>query len=242
MTTSTIESVLTENRSFPPPAEFSAAARVGDMAAYEALYKRAADDPDGFWADVAGELAWAKTWDVVVDWKLPDARWFVGGRLNVSVNCVDRHLTTWRKNKAAIVFEGEPGDTRVLTYGQLHREVCKAANALAALGVRRGDFVAIYMGMIPEAAIAMLACARLGAPHTVVFGGFSADALADRIKDARAKVVITMDGGWRRGQVVPLKENVDKAVVGTSVERVLVVKRCSNDIAWHPRDVWWHDA
>src|SRR5215468_6155589 len=234
---SSIESVLSETRSFAPAAEFSRDAHVKSMADYEELYRRAADDPEGFWADVAGELAWMKKWDHVLDWKLPDARWFVGGRLNVSVNCVDRHVATWRKNKAAILWEGEPGDTRVLTYGQLHREVCKAANALAALGVKRGDFVAIYLGMIPEAAIAMLACARLGAPHTVVFGGFSSEALADRIKDARAKVVITADGGWRRGQVVPLKDNVDRAVEGTSVERVVVVKRCGNDVAWTSRDV-----
>src|SRR5690606_23885944 len=155
---------------------------------------------------------------------------FVGGTLNASVSCVDRHAIGPRRNKAAILFEGEPGDTRVLTYGQLHREVCKAASALVELGVRAGDFVAIYMPMIPEAAIAMLACARLGAPHTVVFGGFSSEALADRIKDAKAKVVITADGGWRRGQVVPLKDNVDRAVEGTEVSSVLVVKRCNNDV------------
>ncbi len=178
---SSIESVLTENRSFPPPAEFAGRAHVKTAAEYEALYARAASDPDAFWAEVAGQLTWAERWKRVLDWKLPDAKWFVGGKLNLSVNCLDRHVATWRKNKAAIVFEGEPGDTRVLTYGQLHREVCKAANALAALGIKQGDFVAIYMPMIPEAAIAMLACARLGAPHTVVFGGFSAEALRDRV-------------------------------------------------------------
>jgi acetyl-CoA synthetase len=201
---SSIESVLTENRSFPPPAEFARRAQVKSFAEYEALYAKAAADPEGFWAEVAGELVWAEPWKRVLDWKLPDARWFVGGTLNLSVNCLDRHVATWRRNKAAIVFEGEPGDTRVLTYGQLHREVCKAANALTALGVRQGDFVAIYLPMIPEAAIAMLACARIGAPHTVVFGGFSAEALRDRIADAKAKVVITSDGGWRRGQIVAL--------------------------------------
>ena len=181
MSTSSIESVLTETRSFAPPKEFAAAARVGSMADYEKLYRRADEDPDGFWADIAGELAWDKRWNRVLDWKLPDAKWFVGGRLNASASCLDRHVTTWRKNKAALIWEGEPGDTRVLTYGQLHREVCKTASALVELGVRAGDFVAIYLPMIPEAAIAMLACARLGAPHTVVFGGFSAEALADRI-------------------------------------------------------------
>ncbi|HEY1553925.1 MAG TPA: acetate--CoA ligase [Kofleriaceae bacterium] len=242
MSSHQIESVLTETRSFAPPAAFSAAARVKSIAEYEQLYRRAAEDPDGFWADVARELAWDRPWDRVLDWKLPDAKWFVGGKLNVAANCLDRHVASARKNKAAIIFEGEPGDSRVLTYAQLHRETCKAANALAALGVRAGDFVAIYLPMIPEAAIAMLACARLGAPHTVVFGGFSAEALADRIKDSRAKVVITADGGWRRGQIVPLKHNVDRAVEGTTVEKVLVVKRCSNDVEWHARDVWWHDA
>src|SRR5688572_28210504 len=221
---SSIKSVLTETRSFPPPAAFANAARVGSMAAYEALYERAATDPDGFWAEVASELRWAAPWNQVLDWKLPDAKWFVGGALNVSVNCLDRHVETARKNKAAILFEGEPGDTRVLTYGQLHREVCRAANALTSLGVGAGDFVAIYMPMIPEAVIAMLACARIGAPHTVVFGGFSADALADRIKDAGAKMVITADGGWRRGQIVPLKANVDRALEIAPVGEVIVVK------------------
>jgi acetyl-CoA synthetase len=238
-----IESVLTENRSFPPPAEFAGDAHVKSFAQYEEMYRRAEQDPDGFWAEIAGELAWAKPWSKVLDWKLPDAKWFVGGKLNASVSCLDRHVATWRKNKAALLFEGEPGDTRVLTYGQLHREVCKAANALTALGVCRGDFVAIYMPMIPEAAIAMLACARIGAPHTVVFGGFSSEALGDRIKDARAKIVITADGGWRRGAIVPLKDNVDKAVEGTAVEKVLVVKRCANAVQWkHGRDVWWHET
>jgi acetyl-CoA synthetase len=239
---SSIESVLTETRSFPPPAEFASQAHVGSIADYEAMYARAERDPEGFWAEIASALTWAEPWRQVLDWSLPDARWFVGGKLNVSVNCLDRHVASWRKNKAAIIFEGEPGDSRVLTYGQLHREVCKAANALTQLGVRRGDFVAIYLPMIPEAAIAMLACARIGAPHTVVFGGFSSEALRDRIADAKAKVVITSDGGWRRGQIVPLKDNVDHAVEGTAVENVLVVRRCANPIAWHARDVWWHEV
>jgi acetyl-CoA synthetase len=239
---SSIESVLTETRSFPPSAEFAGQAHIKSAADYDAMAARAAADPEGFWAEIAGALTWAAPWTQVLDWKLPDAKWFVGGKLNVSVNCVDRHAASWRKNKAAIIFEGEPGDTRVLTYGQLHREVCKAANALTALGVQQGDFVAIYMPMIPEAAIAMLACTRIGAPHTVVFGGFSAEALRDRVADARAKVVITSDGGWRRGQIVPLKDNVDRAVAGTAVEKVIVVKRCGNPVAMQPRDVWWHDA
>jgi acetyl-CoA synthetase len=240
-----IESVLVEQRVFEPPAGFAAQARVGSMAAYEALAARAAAEPERFWAEVASELRWAEPWRRVLDWKLPDARWFVGGRTNVSVNCLDRHLDGPRRNKAALLFEGEPGDTRVLTYHQLHREVCKAANALEALGVKAGDFVAIYLPMIPEAVIAMLACARIGAPHTVVFGGFSADALADRIRDSRARVVITADGGWRRGQVVPLKHNVDKALdaPGVDVDTVLVVRRTGNEHNWRPgRDHWWHDV
>ena len=242
MSATSIESVLTETRSFPPPAEFAAKAHVKSLAEYEALYARAEADPEGFWAEIAGELAWDKRWDRVLDWQLPDAKWFVGGKLNVSVSCLDRHVASWRRNKAAIIWEGEPGETRVLTYGQLHREVCKTANALHALGVRAGDFVAIYLPMVPEAAIAMLACARLGAPHTIIFGGFSSEALADRIKDCRAKVVITADGGWRRGQVIPLKDNVDRALPGTSVESVLVVKRCGNEVAWTARDHWWHET
>jgi acetyl-CoA synthetase len=239
-----IESVLTETRSFPPSEAFVGAAHVKGMAEYEALYERAAKDPEGFWAERAGELAWETPWKRVLDWKLPDAKWFVGGKLNVSVNCLDRHAAGWRKNKAALIFEGEPGDTRVLTYGQLHREVCKAANALTDLGIRAGDFVAIYMPMIPEAAIAMLACARIGAPHTVVFGGFSAEALRDRIEDAKAKLVITADGGWRRGQVVPLKNNVDQAIAGNrTVSKVLVVNRCECSFTWNDkRDVWWHET
>jgi acetyl-CoA synthetase len=207
------------------------------------MAERAAKDPDGFWAEIAGALEWNQKWSRVLDWKLPDAKWFVGGTLNASVSCLDRHASGPRRNKAALMWEGEPGDTRVLTYGQLHREVCKAANALTALGVTAGDFVAIYLPMVPEAAIAMLACARIGAPHTVVFGGFSAEALADRINDSKAKLVITADGSWRRGQIVPLKANVDKAVTMTpTVQHVLVVRRCANEIGWNHRDVWWHDA
>jgi acetyl-CoA synthetase len=238
-----ISSLLHETRSFPPSPAFTAQAHIAGMAAYEALAKRAADDPEGFWADQARALTWSRPWDQVLDWREPDARWFVGGQLNVAANCLDRHVASWRKNKAALLFEGEPGDVRVLTYGQLHREVCKTANALAALGVRAGDFVAIYLPMIPEAAIAMLACARLGAPHTVVFGGFSAEALADRLRDSKARVVITADGGWRRGHIVPLKANVDKAVDGSDVAKVVVVRRTNSDVTWHPsRDVWWHDV
>jgi acetyl-CoA synthetase len=238
-----ISSLLQETRSFPPPEGFARAAHVGGMPAFEAMTKLAHDDPEGFWAEQASTLSWSTKWTQVLDWKEPDARWFLGGQLNVSENCLDRHVASWRKNKAAILFEGEPGDVRVLTYQQLHREVCKTANALTALGVRAGDFVAIYLPMIPEAAIAMLACARIGAPHTVVFGGFSAEALGDRIRDSRARVVITSDGGWRRGAVVPLKANVDKAIEGTDVSKVVVVRRTNTAVLWDPqRDVWWHDV
>jgi acetyl-CoA synthetase len=220
------------------------------MAAYQAMAARAEQDMEGYWREVAAELWWARGWDKIVDWQ-PDvpswnATWFVGAKTNVAVNCVDRHLAGWRRNKAAILFEGEPGDTRILTYAELHREVCKAANALTLLGVRAGDFVAIYMPMIPEAVIAMLACARLGAPHTVVFGGFAAEALADRIADSQAKVVITADGGWRRGQTVALKDNVDRALTtlgSSTVGNVIVVKRTAQPVAWTPqRDHWWHEV
>ena len=236
-----IESVLVETRTFAPPPGFST--RVASMADYEAMYRRAADDPDGFWSEIAGELAWQTKWSRVLEWTLPDAKWFVGGRLNATASCLDRHAHGARKNKAALLWEGEPGDTRVLTYHQLHREVCKAANALTALGVRAGDFVAIYLPMIPEAVVAMLACARIGAPHTVVFGGFSAEALADRLNDSKARLVITADGSWRRGKIVALKDNVDAAVASApAVEHVLVVRRAGNDVAWGARDVWWSET
>ena len=242
-TTPSIESVLHEDRVFPPAPEWSARARVRSLADYEALAARAAGDPAAFWGEVAGDLDWSTPWQQVLDWKAPDARWFIGGTTNVAHNCIDRHLAGPRRNKAAILFEGEPGDTRVITYDQLHREVCQAANALTQLGIRAGDFVAIYLPMIPEAAIAMLACARIGAPHTVVFGGFAAEALHDRIVDAKAKLVITADGGWRRGQIVPLKDNVDRAIEKTPVASVLVVRRTGSDVPMQAgRDHWWHDT
>ncbi len=192
------------------------------------------------------ELEWFQKWDTVLDWQPPFAKWFVGGKINISYNCLDRHLTTWRKNKAALIWEGEPGDSRTLTYAQLHREVCQFANALKQLGVQKGDRVGIYMPMIPEAAIAMLACARIGAPHSVVFGGFSAEALRDRLIDAQAKLVITADGGWRKDAIVPLKEQVDKALADgavPSIENVLVVKRTGQETYMQlgGRDHWWHD-
>jgi len=237
-----IDSILHERRVFPPPPAFSAGARVKSMAEYEALSRRAAEDPDGFWAEIARELFWQTPWRKVVDWNLPDATWFAGATTNLAYNCLDRHLQA-RGDKPALLWEGEPGDDRRITYRELHAEVCRAANALTGLGVAAGDRVAIYMPLIPETVIAMLACARVGATHSVVFGGFSAEALHDRVVDAGARLVITADGGWRRGAVVPLKDNVDRAIDGTAVERVLVVKRTENPIPWQEgRDLWWHDT
>ncbi|BCL37314.1 acetate--CoA ligase [Nostoc sp. MS1] len=243
----TIESILQEKRLFHPSAEFSQKAQIKSLEDYQQLYDRAKADPQKFWAELAEtELHWFQKWDTVLDWQPPFAKWFVNGKINISYNCLDRHLTTWRKNKAALIWEGEPGDSRTLTYAQLHREVCQFANVLKQLGVQKGDRVGIYMPMIPEAAIAMLACARIGAPHSVVFGGFSAEALRDRLIDAKAKVVVTADGGWRKDAIVPLKEQVDKALADgavPSVENVLVVKRTGQDIYMQlgGRDHWWHD-
>src|SRR5436190_22606428 len=217
-----LEALLKENRAFPPSDDFRRQANVSDPA----IYDRARKDLEAFWAEEAERLDWFKRWDKVLEWKVPWAKWFVGGKLNVTYNCVDRHARSDRRNKAAIIWEGEPGDSRVLTFGMLEREVNRFANALRGLGVVKGDRVAIYMGMVPELAIAMLACAKIGAPHSIVFGGFSAEALRERINDANAKVVITADGGWRRGGIVPLKAAVDEALRGTpSVEKVVVVRR-----------------
>ena len=245
MSEPTIESILQEKRLFPPSAEFSQAARIKSLEEYRALYDRAKADPEKFWAELAEqELHWFQTWDTVLDWNDPPfAKWFVNGKINLSYNCLDRHLAT-KGNKPAIVWEGEPGDSKTLTYAELHQEVCKFANVLKSLGVQKGDIVGIYMPMIPEAAIAMLACARIGAPHSVVFGGFSAEALRDRLIDAQAKVVVTADGGWRKDAIVPLKPQVDKALSEgtTSVEKVIVVKRTEQAITMDSdRDVWWHD-
>ncbi len=225
-----------------PPKEFSAKARMPSMAAYKKLYNESIADPEGFWAAEAGELLWRKKWSKVLDWKVPFAKWFVGGKLNVCENCVDRHAMGPRKNKAAIIWEGEPGDQRVITYGQLHREVCRFANVLENKGVKAGDRVLVYMPMIPEAAIAMLACARIGAVHNVVFGGFAADAIVDRLQDSGATTVITADGGWRRGKVVPLKPVVDDALAKyKQVSHVIVVRRCGNEVTMDvKRDFWWH--
>ncbi len=238
-----IESVLHETRLFPPPEEFAASAHVRGMEEYERLYAEAERDPEAFWAGVADELHWFKRWESVLDWQLPHAKWFVGGKINVSYNCLDRHLTTARKNKAAIIWEGETGEQRTLTYQQLHREVCRFANVLKGAGVETGDRVALYMPLIPELAIAMLACARIGATHSIIFGGFSADALKDRINDASCKLVVTADGGFRRGSEVKLKPAVDEALKETpSVTGCIVVRRTGSDIHMEAgRDHWWHE-
>ena len=245
MSESNIESILNEERSFSPSAEFANQSYVRSPREYEQLYSKAAANPERFWAELAEqELHWFQKWETVLDWQPPNAKWFVGGKLNISYNCLDRHLTTWRRNKAAIIWEGEPGDSRTITYGELHREVCLFANAMKQLGVTKGDRVAIYMPMIPEAAIAMLACARIGAAHSVIFGGFSAEAVRDRLVDAKAKLVVTADGGFRKDKVIALKEQVDLALDhgAPSVENVLVVQRTKEAIAMvDGRDHWWHD-
>ncbi|MEV0564253.1 acetate--CoA ligase [Dactylosporangium sp. NPDC050588] len=236
----TLENLLNETRQFPPPAEFAAAANVT-----EGAYAEATQDRLAFWEKQAHRLSWAKEWEQVLDWTNPPfAKWFVGGQLNVAYNCVDRHVEAGRGDKVAIHWEGEPGDTRTITYSDLHRSVCQAANALTGLGVTAGDRVAIYMPMIPEAAVAMLACARIGATHSVVFGGFSADALGGRVNDASAKVVITADGGFRRGKPSGLKAIVDEAAAKSpSIEKVIVVRRTGQDVDWDDsRDLWWHDV
>ncbi|MGK7892047.1 MAG: acetate--CoA ligase [Leptolyngbyaceae cyanobacterium] len=241
-----IESVLHEDRVFEPPAEFSQKARIKSLDEYNQLYEKAKANPEQFWAELAeSELHWFKKWDTVLDWQPPFAKWFVGGKINISYNCLDRHLTTERRDKTALIWEGEPGDSRTFTYAELHAEVCQFANALKQLGVGKGDVVGIYMPMIPEAAIALLACARIGAPHTVVFGGFSAEALRDRLVDGKAKAVITADGGFRKDKSVPLKVAVDKALENDgapTVEKVLVVQRTEEAVTMVPdRDYWWHE-
>ncbi|HEY3248753.1 MAG TPA: AMP-binding protein, partial [bacterium] len=240
----TIEALLAEARRFPPPAQFAAGATVRDPRVYD----EADADPEGFWARAASELHWFRRWDRVLEWKLPYAQWFVGGTTNLAYNCLDRQLALGRGAKVAYRWEGEPGDTRTLTYTDLHREVCQFANVLKSLGVHRGDRVAIYLPMIPEAAIAMLACARIGAVHSVVFGGFSAESLRDRINDAKAVALITADGGYRRGQVLPLKRFADEALADCpTIRHVVVVRRrpgAEGDEAFatmqEGRDHWWH--
>ena len=234
-----IEALLREKRKFPPPKGFAKRALVNKASVYTA----AARNPVRFWEGKARELRWLKPWKKALEWKPPYAKWFVGGKLNVADNCLDRHVTTSRRTKAALIWEGEPGDTSTLTYWDLYREVQRFAAALKRHGVRKGDRITIYMPMVPEVAIAMLACARIGAPHSVIFGGFSPESVRDRIHDADSKLVITADGGWRRGTIVPLKKNTDEALkecpdVGT----VIVLKRTGQPVDMQEgRDVWWDD-
>jgi acetyl-CoA synthetase len=241
--THNIESHLKEKRIFKPSAKFAKAARIGNFKKYSKLYKASLKNPDKFWGKMAEELRWARLWKKVCVWKPPFAQWFVGGKINASVNCLDRHLEGPLRNKAAIIFEGEPGDVVTLTYQQLHREVCLLANVLKKHGVKAGDRVVIYLPMIPEAVTAMLACARIGAPHSVVFSGFSAEALKERINDCGAKVIITADGGFRRGAALGIKRNVDDALLGApKVKSVLVVQRTKQEISMTPgRDFWLHE-
>jgi acetyl-CoA synthetase len=235
-----IQALLKEGRRFPPPKAFTKAARVKTPG----LQTEARRNPLRFWERQAKELRWMRPWRKTLEWKLPYAKWFVGGKLNVADNCLDRHVEGARRNKAALIWEGEPGDSRVMTYWDLYREVNRFASALRQHGIRKGDPVTIYMPLIPEIAVAMLACARIGAPHSVVFGGFAPDALRDRINDCKAKIVITADGGYRRGAAAALKPAVDEALEQCpDVRNVLVVRRTGQDVEWtEGRDVWWHDV
>jgi len=241
-----IESRLKEDRRFPPPPAFANRARLSSHAAYAAMHAQSLEEPDIFWREHTADLVWRQPWKTFSEWTLPHAKFFVGAKLNVSESCLDRHVATAHRTKAAIIWEGEPGDVRTLTYFELHREVVRLAAALTDLGVVAGDRVAIYMGMVPEAAVAMLACARIGAPHSVVFGGFSSDALRDRINDCGCKVLLTQDGAWRRGNVVPLKKMADVAVEQTpTIEKVVVLRRVGSErepvVMKEGRDVWWDD-
>jgi len=237
--TDRIETLLDEQRSFPAPDGFRARAHVRD----ESVYERARKDREAYWADWAKQLDWIKPWDRVLEWKPPHAKWFLGGTLNASANCLDRHVKAGRGDRVALIWEGEPGEVRRLTYAELLQQVGRFANVLKSLGVGRGDRVAIYLPMVPEVAVAMLACARIGAPHTVVFGGFSAESLRDRINDAAAKVLVTADGGYRRGGVVPLKQNADEALTATpTIQKAVVLKRTGQAVPMKAgRDLWWDD-
>ena len=239
-----LDTVMQEKRIFPPSKEFAAQARIGSVQAYRRLYDEAAADPEAFWSKLAREeLHWFRPFDRVLEWKPPFAKWFVGGTTNASYSCLDAHLKTARRNKAAILWEGEPGDQRTLTYQQLHREVCKFANVLKKLGIKQGDVVSIYMPLVPELVVAMLACARIGAIHSVIFAGFSAEAIADRNNDAKAKLQITGDAGWRRGKELALKETVDEALKKSpTVEKCVVLRRVGKDVKMQQgRDYWWHE-
>ena len=234
-----IDTLLDEQRSFAPPPSFSTAAHVGDRAPYDRAHK----DREAYWADWAKQLEWIRPWDRVLEWKPPHAKWFLGGRLNASANCLDRHVRAGRGDKVALIWEGEPGESKRITYRELHGDVCRFANVLKSLDVRKGDRVAIYMPMVPEVVVAMLACARVGAVHTVVFGGFSAESLRDRINDASASVLVTADGGYRRGSIVPLKKSADEALRETpSIRHVVVLQRTKESVPMQAgRDAWWHE-
>ena len=238
-----LDSLLREARVFPPPEEFAKGAYIKSLDQYETMYKQSIEDPEGFWAGVAKELHWFKPWDKVLEWNLPEAKWFVGGKMNLSFNCLDRHLNGPRRNKTALIWEGEPGEVRRLTYAELHIEVQRFANALKALGIKKGDRVAVYMGMTPELAIAILACARIGAIHSVIFGGFAANAIADRVNDAGCVAIITQDSSYRRGHEIPLKRTVDEAMPAChTVDHVIVYKRTGSPVHMvSSRDWWWHD-
>ena len=238
-----IQSTMVETRTFPPPAEFAKTAHIRDLAEYTKLHQRSIEDPEGFWRDIARKFHWFKPFDQVLKWDCPHAQWFVGGKTNVAYNCLDLQIERGRGDQTAILWEGEPGDVVEYTYKDLLAQVCRLANALKKLGIHKGDIVTIYMPMVPELTVAMLACARIGAPHSIIFGGFSATAIADRVQDAKSKIIITADGGWRRGSIVPLKANVDQAVERCpTIETVIVLKRCENEISWHDRhDHWWHE-
>lgn len=239
-----ITSTLREQRKFSPSSQFAAQAHVGSLATYGRLWQRSTEKPEEFWAEAAAkELTWFKKWSEVLSWDLPHAQWFVDGKINASFNCLDRHLSTWKKNKAAIIWEGEPGETRTLTYGALHREVCLFANGLKSLGLKPGDRASIYMPLIPEAVIAMLACARIGVTHSVIFAGFSSEAIADRNNDAKSRIIITADGGYRKGAKIGLKNNVDLALEKSpSIEKVIVYRRTGESVPMTPdRDIWWHE-
>ena len=255
---SAIDSVLQEHRLFPPPAEFASGARLNSREQYDQMYRESIDAPERFWARAAEELHWFRKWDKVLEWDAPHAKWFVGGTTNLAYNCLDRQIEQGRGEKTALIWEGEPltpspgtpgerggegPETRRITYQQLKDDVCRFANGLKKLGVRKGDRVTIYLPMVPEAVVAMLACARLGAPHSVIFGGFSSQAIADRVEDAKSHIIITADGSYRRGQVVPLKKNVDEALTKTGlVNKVVVLKRTGENIPFDAsRDVWWSD-
>jgi acetyl-CoA synthetase len=238
-----IDSILQESRQFEPPKEFSERAHIKNREEYDRIYAESVKDPEKFWGGIASDLHWFKKWDKVLEWNVPWAKWFAGGQINLSYNCLDRHVKSWRRNKAALIWEGEPGDSRTLTYQQLLVEVEKFSNVLKDLGVQKGDRVAIYMGMVPELPVAMLACARIGAVHSVIFGGFSANAVVDRVCDQQAVAIITQDGSYRRGGEVKLKATIGEAVDRCpSVKHVIVYKRTGSEVTMKPgRDHWWHE-